>query len=36
VEGETVTISMDSPASLFEDFVPEAHKVLDSVEWRDS
>jgi hypothetical protein len=36
VKGETVTISMDSPASLFEDFVPEAQKVLDSVEWRDS
>jgi hypothetical protein len=36
VKGETVTISMDSPAGLFEDFVPEAQKVLDSVEWRGS
>jgi hypothetical protein len=36
VEGETVTISIDSPASVFEDFVPKAQKVLDSVEWRGS
>ena len=34
VEGETVTISITSPAIVFEDFVPEAQKVLDSVEWR--
>jgi hypothetical protein len=34
VEGETVTISITSPASEFEEFVPEAQKVLDSVEWR--
>jgi hypothetical protein len=36
VEGETVTISIISPASEFEEFVPEAQKVLDSVEWRGS
>ena len=36
VEGETVTISITSPANVFEDFVPEAQKVLDSVEWRGS
>jgi hypothetical protein len=34
VEGETVTISITSRAIVFEDFVPEAQKVLDSVEWR--
>jgi len=34
VEGETVTISITSPAIVFNDFVPEAQKVLDSVEWR--
>jgi hypothetical protein len=36
VEGETVTISISSPANVFDDFVPEAQKVLDSVEWRGS
>ena len=36
VEGETVTISINSPAIVFDDFVPEAQKVLDSVEWRGS
>jgi len=36
VEGETLTISINSPAMVFEDFVPEAQKVLDSVEWRGS
>src|SRR5918994_5555680 len=36
VEGETVTISITSPAIVFDDFVPEAQKVLDSVEWRGS
>jgi hypothetical protein len=34
--GETVTISISSPAIVFDDFVPEAQKVLDSVEWRGS
>ncbi len=36
VEGETVTISITSPAIEFDDFVPEAQKVIDSVEWRGS
>ena len=36
VEGETATISIISPASEFEVFVPEGQKVLDSVEWRGS
>jgi hypothetical protein len=36
VEGKTVTISITSPAIVFDDFVPEAQKVLDSVEWRGS
>jgi hypothetical protein len=36
VEGETVTISISGPTSVFEDFVPEAQKVLDSMEWRGS
>ena len=36
VERETVTISISSPANVFDDFVPEAQKVLDSVEWRGS
>ena len=36
VEGETVTIGFSSLASEFEEFVPEAQKVLDSVEWRGS
>jgi len=36
VEGKTVTIGFVSPASEFEEFVPEAQKVLDSVEWRGS
>ena len=36
VEGETVTISITSPATEFDDFVPEAQKVVDSVEWTGS
>jgi len=36
LKGETVTIGSFSPASEFEEFVPEAQKVLDSVEWRGS
>jgi hypothetical protein len=36
LKGETVTIGSGSPASEFEEFVPEAQKVLDSVEWRGS
>jgi hypothetical protein len=34
LEGETVTIGIFSPASEFEEFVPEAQKVIDTVEWR--
>ena len=34
VEGETVTISITSPAGEFEEFVPEAQKVIDTVKWR--
>ena len=36
VEGETVTISISSPAIVFDDFVPEAQKVIDTVKWRGS
>ena len=34
LEGETVTIGFVSPASEFEEFVPEAQKVIDTVKWR--
>ncbi len=33
VKGETVTIGIGSPASEFEEFLPEAKKVLDTVKW---
>ena len=36
LEGETVTIGSGSPASEFEEFVPEAQKVIDTVKWRGS
>jgi hypothetical protein len=36
VKGETVTVGFGSPTSEFEEFAPEAQKVLDSVEWRGS
>jgi hypothetical protein len=36
VGGETVEIGFFSPASEFDEFAPEAQKVLDSVEWRGS
>ena len=36
VEGETVTIGFNSPASEFDEFAPEVQKVLESVEWRGS
>ena len=36
VEGETVTIGFFSPASEFEEFVPEAQKVIDTVKWGGS
>jgi hypothetical protein len=34
LEGDTVTIGSFSPASEFEEFVPEAQKVIDTVKWR--
>jgi len=34
VEGKTVTIGFFSPPSEFEEFVPEAQKVIDTVKWR--
>jgi hypothetical protein len=34
LEGETVGIGFFSPASEFEEFVPEAQKVIDTVKWR--
>jgi type IV secretory pathway protease TraF len=36
LEGETVTIGVFSPASEFEEFVPEAQKVIDTVKWTGS
>lgn len=36
VEGETVTIASNSPAADFDEFAPEAQKVIDSVEWGGS
>ena len=34
VKGETVTIGVGSPASDFDEFAPEAQKVIDTVKWR--
>jgi hypothetical protein len=34
LEGETVTIGFGSPTSEFEEFAPEAQKVIDTVKWR--
>jgi hypothetical protein len=34
VKSETVTIAFGSPATDFDEFLPEAQKVLDSVKWR--
>ena len=36
VRGETVTIIVEARAVDFEEFLPKAEKVLDSVEWRGS
>ena len=36
VEGETVTLIFGGPAVDFEEFLPEAQKVLDTVEWSSS
>ena len=36
VEGKTVTIGLGSPTIEFDDLLPEAEKVLESVEWGGS
>jgi hypothetical protein len=36
VKGETVTIDFSVPVVLFDEFAPEAQKVVDTVEWRGS
>ena len=36
VKGETVTIGFVGPATEFDEFAPEAQKVIDTVEWRDT
>ena len=36
VKGETVTLGFGSPATEFDEFAPEAQKVIDTVEWRDT
>jgi hypothetical protein len=36
VKGETVSVVFGSPAASFDEFVPEAEKVLESVEWKGS
>ena len=36
VKGETVTIGAVSPVTEFEEFLPEAQKVLDTVKWGGS
>ncbi|HSK82834.1 MAG TPA: hypothetical protein VK902_05425 [Rubrobacter sp.] len=36
VKGEQVTIGIGSKASEFDEFAPEAQKVLDTVKWGDS
>jgi hypothetical protein len=33
VEGETVVINVAAPAGKFDEFLPKAQKVLDTVEW---
>ena len=36
VKGETVTLGFSSPATEFDEFAPEAQKVVDSVKWGGS
>jgi hypothetical protein len=36
VKGETVTIGLVSPATEFDEFAPEAQKVIDTVQWGGS
>jgi hypothetical protein len=35
-KGETVTMGIGSPAGEFDEFAPEAQKVLDTLKWGDS
>jgi uncharacterized protein YjbI with pentapeptide repeats len=35
VGGEPVVIDIDAPADKFDEFLPKAQKVLDTVEWRE-
>jgi hypothetical protein len=35
VKGETVTIAIDTTPDQFENFLPRAERILDSVEWKD-
>ena len=34
VGGERITIALPTPAADFEEFLPRAQKVLDTVEWK--
>ena len=34
VGGERVTIAWEAPAADFEEFLPEAQEVIDTVEWK--
>jgi hypothetical protein len=36
VKGNRVTITYTSPATEFDEFAPEAQKVIDSVQWTGS
>jgi hypothetical protein len=36
VKGETVTMGFSIPATEFDEFAPEAQKVMDSVKWGGS
>jgi hypothetical protein len=36
VKGDTVTIDFAAPVDLFDEFAPEALKVVDSVKWEGS
>jgi hypothetical protein len=36
MKGETVAMGFASRATEFDEFAPEAQKVVDSVKWRDS
>lgn len=34
IEGETVIVSIEAPEEKFDEFLPEAQEVLDTVEWK--